>query len=357
MENKGKEMAQKLTNKPFVVALSVIVIGVALFMVFTLNKAINNKIALIEKNNQVESQNAQTAETLPLEETQPQNTVQTGAVKIYSEFIKNVYITKDAARIAVTVEFEDEGALLEEHFAPNAFSIDVVPVFCFYINNGTQVKIPGELRLLSDSSSVVYYLSDITDLSNAAAITEELTVTLDNVMINDFNIYLQHKTRDGVGRTILGTYANTVEQFKGLHTPKILKTVEVNEKIKNIEFTFADEFLWLDVYFTDRESYDSLKSNSFNFGLEKGGKLYKDVFIVSEYSSVDMLRLKFDKFALNELLKDMNEKDVTVQELFGDYDIEVWSTDYKTDTPLFCLNDKAEIRENINKSTMRNGNN
>lgn len=356
MDNQENGFFNKLTKNPFVIVLCVIVVGLSVFMVFTLSKAMNNKISQLEAERTTAPA---TTEAAPVyEETTPDNTVKVGVVKKYSDLIEGVSVVKEANRIAVTVEFIDESALLEEHYAQNAFSVDVVPVFHFYINNGTKIELPGELRLLSDSKSVVYYLSEINDFANVAAMTDNNTVTLDNIMSNEFNIYLRHKTRDGVGQTILGTYGQSVEQFKGLHSSTPPKTVDVNEDIKLVETTVDDEFIWVDIYFNDEEAYNKynskLSANFICFGLENGGKLYKWDFFVTEYDNLNMLRCKFDNYSLTELLKEMEEEDITVKELFEKYDISIWCSDYKTETDLFCLNDSIEIRQKLNKSTAQN---
>ncbi len=235
MENRERNALNKILKNPFLICLFVVVLGVAVFTVFTLSKAMESKLTSL-KNAETTSAPTTQAE-LSFDEELPDNSVQTGVVKKYSELMETVSIVKEASRVAVTVEFTDEAALLEEHYAQNAFSIDVVPVFHFYIGNGIKVELPGELRLLSDSKSVVYYLSEISDFSNVAALTEEQTITLENIMVNDFNLYLRHKTRDGVGRTLLGTYGQTVEQFKGLHSLSTLNFTDLNEDVKLAEAT------------------------------------------------------------------------------------------------------------------------
>lgn len=355
MENQENGF-NKLIKNPFLIGLFVIVLGVAVFVVFTLSKAIDTKIAEFESAKTTSAPTTQA--DAPYEEKVPDNTVQTGAVKKYSELVESVSIVKEASRIAVTVEFIDEAALLEDHYAQNAFSVDIVPVFHFYINNGTKIELPGELRLLSDSKSVVYYLSEINDFANVASLTEGQTITLDNIMTNDFNLYLKHKTRDGVGRTLLGTYGQTVEQFKGLHSVAPADIVDLNEDVNLVETTIADEFAWIDIYFKNEEAYNKynskLKSNFICFGLENGGKLYKWDFFVTEYDNIYMLRCKFDNYSLAELLKAMEEENITVKELFGNYDIQIWCSDYQTHTELFCINESVEIVEKLNKSTAQN---
>lgn len=356
MENQEKGFVKNILKNPFLVALFVVVVGVAIFVVFTLSQAMNSKIAELEASKTTAP--ATTQADIFEEPTDAQNTVDTGVIKKYSELVETVSVVKEASRIAVTVEFIDEAALLEDHYAQNAFSVDVVPVFHFYINNGTKVELPGELRLLSDSKSVVYYLSEIKDFSNVVSLTEGRTVTLDNIMSNEFNIYLRHKTRDGVGRTIVGTYGQTVEQFKGLHASTPIDIEQKSNDVKLVESTATDEFVWIDIYFENDEAYNKynskLKSNFICFGIENGGKLYKWDFITTEYDNLNMLRCKFDNYSLAELLKEMEEDGIPVEKFFKDYAIQVWCSDYTTETDLFCINEVIDVRSQLNKSTAGN---
>lgn len=356
MENQEKGFFERVIKNPFLIGLFAIVIGVAFFVIFTLSEAVDSKIAELEA---AKTTAPATTEAVPFEEeTEPQNTVSTGTIKKYYEAVENISVIKEASRIAVTVEFVDEAALLEAHYAQNAFSVDVVPVFHFYIDNGTKVELPGELRLLSDSKSVVYYLSEISDFANAVSLTEGRTVTLDNIMSDDFNIFLRHKTRDGVGRTILGSYAQTVEQYKGLHAAAPADIENTNPDIVLVETTTADEFVWIDVYFNSEDAYNKynskLKSNFICFGIENAGKLYKWDFIVTEYDNLYMLRCKFDKFSLAELIKEMGADETTVKDFFKDYAIQVWCSDYTTETELFCINEDIDVMSQLNKSTASN---
>jgi hypothetical protein len=211
---------------------------------------------------------------------------------------------------------------------------------------------------MSDGKSVVYYLSEINDLANVAAMTDNSTITLDNIMSNEFNIYLQHTTRDGVGRTILGTYAQNVERFEGLHSSTPFVTKEVSNDIRLIKSTVAEEFVWIDIYFKSEEEYNKynskLKNNFICFGLEHAGKLFKWDFIVTEYDNLYMLRCKFDTYSMAELLKEMEAENIDVKTLFEDYKISVWCSDYANETDLFCINDVIEVRQKLNKSTAGN---
>ncbi len=356
MENRERGFFGNLAKNPFVVVLFAIVLGISVFVVFTLSKAVNNKIQMLEAEKTTAAPTTQAS--LPADEGENKSSVKVGTIKKYSDFVESISINKEANRLAVTVVFTDEGALLEEHFAQNAFSIEVVPVFHFYTEKGVQLEAPGELRLLSDSKSVVYYLSEIGDYANVLSLTEQTTVTFENILSNDFNLYIKHKTRDGVGQTLFGTYGQTVEQYNGIHTPVPTPYVEASEDISIVKSTLTDDYIWLDIYFKDEEAYNKYNSKTaskfIRFGLEDGGKLYKWDFFVTEYDNLNMLRCKFDSYSLAELLKEMEKEKLTVKDLFEDYDIAVWCSDYSTESDLFCLNEATDVRERISKSTTQN---
>lgn len=349
MEQK-KGFGYKLQKNPFLVILLIVVIGVAIFMASTLTSAIKDKIAQAEETTAVE-----TTEAVIVELTEPDDTIVIDGLKKYSDKITSVTAQKEKGRVALRVEYDTKESLLSEHLADNAFSIDVVPMFCFYIDNGLQVKCPGELRLLDSGNVVMYYLSATDDYINAVGLTDELTVTLDNILNTGFNLYIEHKSNDGVGKTICGSYAQTVEDFNNKHAGKPAEVVDVVDGIKKVETTVADEFVWVDIYYNDVDSYTALNNdfitNFVVFGLEKGGKSFKRDFIVTEYDNLNMIRCKFDSYALKELAKEMDEPDLTVKELFDTYSISVWSTDYENETALFSINGSTDVMNSINEET------
>lgn len=348
--NEKKGLGYKLQKNPFLVVLLIVVIGVAIFMVSTLTSAIKDKIKQAEETTIVE-----TTEEITVEVTEPDDTIVIDGLKKYSDKITSVTAQKEKGRVALRVEYDTKESLLSEHLADNAFSIDVVPMFCFYIDNGLQVKCPGELRLLDSGNVVMYYLSATDDYINAVGLTDSLTVTLDNILNTGFNLYIEHKTNDGVGKTICGSYAQTVEEFNKKHAGKPAEVVDVVDGIKKVETTVTDEFVWVDIYYNDVDSYTALNndfiSNFVVFGLEKGGKNFKRDFIVTEYDNLNMIRCKFDSYALKELAKEMDEPDLTVKELFDTYSISVWSTDYEDETALFSINGSTDVMDKIGEET------
>ncbi len=350
MEEK-KGFGYKLQKNPFLVVLLIVVIGVAIFSLSTLSTAIKNRIEQAE-----ETTTAETTEATTVAETKPDNTILVQGLKKYSDKIVSVTAEKESNRVALRVEFDTKESLLEAHFAENAFSIDVIPMFYFYIDNGLQVKCPGELRLLDSGNVVMYYLSITDDYINAVGLTDEITVTLDNILNTGFNLCIEHIVNDGVGKTIVGTYAQTVEEFNQKHPATPAETVDVADGIKKIETTFADEFVWIDIYFDDVDAYTALNNDFINnfitFGFEKGGKNFKRDFIVTEYDKINMVRCKFDSYALKELAEEMDESEITVKELFNTYSVSVWSSDYENDTALFSLNGSTTVMTDINDETI-----
>ena len=74
------------------------------------------------------------------------------------------------------------------------------------------------------------------------------------------------------------------------------------------------------------------------FGFEKDGVTYKRDFITTEYDNLNMVRCKFDSYSLEGLADEMGVSEITVDELFSNYVVYVWTSDYDTDTDLFSIN-------------------
>ncbi len=339
MEEMNKNsLSYKIQKNPFLLGLFVIVIAVALIAIFSLSSAISEKTKEFETT--TEKTTVATTAT-PVLETE--KNVSLDGLKKRVDTIKNVSADFDNNSAIIVVEFEDKEALLDAHYASNDFTIDVVPVFCFYINNGTQVTCPGEFKFRSDGKSAEYKLAQIDDLANVVALTDELTVNYKNVFeVLKFNLYLEHQSNDGVGRTLVGTYPKTVESFNKdyAETPAIVSNL--NEGVEKVQVTTADEFIWVDVYFTDEESYKKLnhdfENNFVCFGFEKGGKKFDWKFISTEYDDLCMIRCKLDAYALTQLADEIGDKSITIPTLFKDYQMNIWTSDYDTETNLFTLN-------------------
>ena len=337
-EMNKKSLSYKIQKNPFLLGLFVIVVAIALVVIFTLTSAISEKAKEFETT--TEKTTVATTDAPVVEEV---DSISLEGLKKRVDTIKNVSADYNKNSAKIIVEFEDKETLLDAHYASNDFTIDIVPVFCFYINNGTQVSCPGEFKFLSDGKSVEYTLTQIDDLVNVVALTDELTVNFKNVFeILKFNVYLEHQSNEGVGRTIVGTYPKTVESFNKEYpvTPAVVSNL--NKGVENVQVTRADEFIWIDIYFADEESYKSLNHNFENnficFGFEKGGKKFDWKFISTEYDDLCMIRCKFDTYSLTQLADEIGDKSITIPTLFTEYQINFWTSDYDTENQLFVLN-------------------
>lgn len=336
-EMNKKSLSYKIQKNPFLLGLFVIVAAIALVAIVSLSSAISKKAKEFETTTV-----ATTAETTakPVEAVK---VVSLEGLKKRVETIKNVSADYDKKSAKIVVEFEDKEALLETHYASNDFTIDIIPVFCFYINNGTQVTCPGEFKFLSDGKSVEYTLTEIDDLVNVVALTDEITVNYENVFeVLKFNVYLEHQSKDGVGRTVVGTYTKTAESFNKDYAETPVFASNLNEGVEKVDVTSSDEFIWIDIYFADEESFKKLNHNFENnfvcFGFEKGGKKFDWKFISTEYDDLCMIRCKFDTYSLTQLADEIGDKSITIPTLFAEYRINFWTSDYDTETNLFTLN-------------------
>ena len=338
MEEMNKNsLSYKIQKNPFLLGLFVIVAAIALVAIISLSSAISKKAKEFETTTE-----KTTVETTakPVEEVK---VVSLEGLKKRVDTIKNVSADFDNNSAKIIVEFEDKEALLDAHYASNDFTVDIVPVFCFYINNGMQVTCPGEFKFLTDGKTVEYILKEIDDLINVTALTDELTVNYENVFeILKFNVYLEHQSNVGVGRTIVGTYSKTAEKFNEDYSLAPAVVSNLNEGIEKVEVNSTDEFIWVDIYFANEESYQNLNHNFENnficFGFEKGGKKFDWKFLSTEYDDLCMIRCKFDAYSLKELADEIGDKSITIPVLFADYQINIWTSDYDTETQLFTLN-------------------
>ena len=331
-------LSYKIQKNPFLLGLLVIVITIGMIVVFTLASAISKKAKELEAT----TEQTTVATTAAAVVNQEAPTSLEG-LKKRVDTIKSVTSDYENNSAKIVVEFKDKEALLEAHYASNDFTIDIVPVFCFYINNGMQVTCPGEFKFLSDGKSAEYTIKEITDLANVVALTDELTIDYDNIFeALKFNLYLEHQSKDGVGRTLVGTYPKTVEEFTLAYGEGPAAVSSLNEGVEKVEVTTADEFVWVDIYFTDEESYSQLnhefENNFVCFGFEKGGKLFDWKFISTEYDELCMIRCKLDAYALTQLADEIGDKSITIPTLFENYKINVWTSDYDTEAELFTLN-------------------
>ncbi|MBE6796441.1 MAG: hypothetical protein E7533_07675 [Ruminococcaceae bacterium] len=329
-------LSYKIQKNPFILGLFIVVLVVALVVIFTLSSAIGKKAKQLSATQPSTTQGS-AATTLG----EPENVVKLDNVKRRINTVKNVTCDYDTDYVKVTVTFKDKKALLDAHYASNDYTFNVYPEFRFYINNGSEVICPGQLKVVDDVTAE-YYLYEISDLANAAALTDKVTLNYENLLVSlRFNIYLKHNVNDGVGRTVVGTYADTVEEFKAKYGKAPLTVSNVATGVKNAEIVVTDEFVWLDIYFTDEKAYNKLnhdfENNFVCFGFEKGGFNYDWKFISTEYDDLMMIRCKFDSYALTQFNTDIEGDDLSMNELF-DYTINVWTSDYDSETSLLTIN-------------------
>lgn len=339
MTNQNKKsLSYKIQKNPFLLLFIIIIFAVVLFAVINISDAIreNNAQTTIEDTTIIEETKQEITST-----TEAEAVMSFSNVKKYNKNIVSVNSEKTDTQVTVKAVFNSKDALLTAHYADKVNDVQVAPVFCFYTSDGTQIKCPAEVKILDDGVTAIYYLSNIDDYKNAVALVDEINVDYENILENDFNLYLQHKTEQGTGSTILGTYKEKVEDYDKNKTSSSYVS-NLASGIRNVEITKNDKFVWIDIYYDDITSYTSLNydfiTNFVCFGFVKNGSSYKRDFIITEYDNLNMLRCKFDEYSLKELADETGDTDKTVAEMFSDYTISVWSTDYDTETSLFTIN-------------------
>ena len=344
VEQNKKSLSYKIQKNPFSFVLLIIVMAVVLFGIVNLVPVIKEKI-----NKPAEETTTQLAEET-VGATEEDNTVLLNNVKNYLSTITSVKAEIIDNGVAVTVEFSDKAALLKEHSASNVNSVGVVPVFCFYLKDGTQINCPGEIQLNSERNSATYYLTNITDYANVMALVESITVTNENVLDNAFNICLQSKTQSVPSKTIVGNYGKSVEELNNSELYKA-NAVNLKEGVKDVRIVKTEEFIWLDIYFEDELSFVELNNdfitNFVCFGFSEGGANYKYDFIITKYDSLNMIRCKFDTYSLKVVADEIGDDTLTVDGLFTNYPVSVWTSDYDNEIDLFCLNSVTNIKNNL----------
>jgi hypothetical protein len=279
------------------------------------------------------------------------NKIEVEDLRKYSDTIKKVEVFKEPNYIAFRVEYVDDEARSEAHYADNLWDRQVIPMLCFYIDNGLQVKCPGKFEFIKDTPSVEYRFTDDKNFVSALYITDGIVTDLGSLLNNKFNLYLEHISKEGVGRTLAGTYSQTVEQFNQLYAPTPMDIEILSDGIKKVETTVCDDFIWVDIYYVDEAAYKAdnadLEKNFVVFGFEKGGNKYKRDFVITEYPNLYMNRCVFDAYAIKDLGEDMMVEDITVKELFDEYSISVWATDYTTDKDLLAINGGNDVHDEI----------
>lgn len=341
MDNVNKKsLSYKIQKNPFLIGLGLLIAVIVLIAVVSLSTAVKNKVKKISETTTAPVTAAAVSTT-----SAPDFTVDLPDLKTYVNTIKSTEITYENNRAVITVKFESPEALLEAHYAKSIVSLDVQPVFHFFINHGTEVKCPGEMKLLDDGVTVQYYISEIDDLKNVVAITDEMTLTYQNILTMGFDLYVTYTgdkaSGTNPGRTVLGTYFKSIEELRADSAEEKTPYTGAAKGIKNVELTASEKFAWLDIYFTGEEAYNSLnysfQNNFIGFKFETGGKKFDTLFTTTKYDDIYMIRCKFDFYALTQMIKDTGDKDMTITELFSDK-LSVFSSDYDTEKSLFTLN-------------------
>ena len=85
-------------------------------------------------------------------------------------------------------------------------------------------------------------------------------------------------------------------------------------------------------------------------------KYFKSIYDIN-YKALKKSGIKCLVFGLGNTLVPESVKSPTrkVKDLFEDYDIAVWCSDYSTESDLFCLNEATDVREKISKSYIEVG--
>lgn len=343
-EQNKKSLSYKIQKNPFSFVLLIIVMAVVLFGIVNLVPVIKDNI-----NKPDEEQTTTLAEETVVA-TEADNTVTLDNMKKYLSTVKSVKAEVVDKGIAVTVEFADKEALLKEHSANNVNSVGVVPVFCFYLNDGTQLNCPGELQLNGEKNSATYYFTNVTDYANVMALVEKVTVTGENILDNKFNICLQNKAETTPAKTVVGNYGKSIEELNNTDQYKA-NAVSLADGVKDVQIVKNGEFIWLDIYFEDELSFVELNNdfitNFVCFGFSKGGVNYKYDFITTKYDNLNMIRCKFDSYSLKVVADEVGESGLTVDGLFTNNPISVWTSDYDNEIDLFCLNSVTNIKDNL----------
>ena len=133
-EMNKNSLSYKIQKNPFLLGLFVIVIAIALVAIFSLSSAISKKAKEFETTTE-----KTTVETTVKPVVEEEKVISLEGLKKRVDTIQNVNADFDNESAKIIVEFKDKEALLEAHFATNDFTIDIVPVFCFYFGNGSQV--------------------------------------------------------------------------------------------------------------------------------------------------------------------------------------------------------------------------
>ena len=337
-DSNKKSLSYKLQKNPLLVVLGIVAIALALFIVV--------KVSSVIKEHNDNKQETEIITTTNVESTDSETEAveQLKNVIIYNKDIESYTVEKTEDAVSLVVKFSSKKRLLTAHNTADANNSDYIPLFCFYGADGTLFKCPGELKLDTKKETATYTLSQFNDFAIAFALTDDKTVTVDNILDIPFNICVQSKSTGEMGATLLGTYVNENGTLYANHSVDLVNPVK---GIKKVELTKNDEFMWLDIYYDDFAAYSKLNNDFINsnvsFILDYNGTTYKRDFITTEYDSLNMVRCKYDSYAMPELCDSIGNSSLTVNDIFSQYNVTVQSATSDVEQTLFSMNGVVAI--------------
>lgn len=338
----GKDsLNEKLRKNPFLLGLGIIVLAIVVIAMFTLISAINKKTAEIEAQTTAAPETEAYDIQLPTEPaTEKVGPAVLAGLKLYDANINSTDSQADKERATLTVGFKDKNTMLDALYASSVTKIDIRPVFVFYLADGTALECPGQFKLLESISGVKFFLNDIDDLKNAYAISDGKTVDFENVFAQKFNLYIEYKEGDGVGKTLLGTANDTEEVRKGAFA-KPDAASQLASGIKKVKISGNGKVVWVDIYFDGSANYSGLnyafKNNFIGFRYDNGGKEYDSLLSITRFDSECMIRCKFDSYSIDPIIKETGDMSLTVESLFAQK-LTFFASDYDHANDLFVLN-------------------
>ena len=312
-----KSFADKMQKSPFMMVGVIAAAVAALIVVLSVTSGIKKGIA--EKNAETTApfKSAETAVT----EAKLFNSKQAESkdVKLYDKSVRTASYAATSSFFRLSLSFS--GGVPEINSA----------FIAVFIDEKTVVKLPCTVE--TDKISADFLLEDISDIKNLLSVTDGINLTFESFpAAKPFALYINTASSPDKALALCGTFKGTpssasVENKALFH--------DAESRIKRVETVMNDGFLWLDIYFADENSFNTLNygfKNNF-IGFKYGDK--STLFSVTEYKDLKMLRCKFDSYALAQFRKDTGKSDITIPEIFKD--VEIFSSNYDDKTELFIL--------------------
>ena len=124
-------LSYKIQKNPFLLGLFIIVLILVLVVVFSLSSALKDKTEELKASTTA----ATTEKVTSSFDTEPENDIDTSSFKKHVSAVKQISGEFDIDCVKITVDYNNKKEMLESLYASNDFSVDITPVFCFYINN------------------------------------------------------------------------------------------------------------------------------------------------------------------------------------------------------------------------------